>query len=295
VLTRHAASGPGVLPNSIAVVDTARNRVVGDIRIHGSPVAIAAGPSGVYVASEREGIVWRIDAATRRVVKTLGVGADVHDLAVGFGSVWVADGTDGTVTRIDDHLRIQKRIPLGRPQPDAPAFWIATGAGGVWVTRGNSVVEIDPATNHVIRRFATPYPSGLAVGLGSAWVTSGRQLFRVKPGKGVTSVTRDAIPQPVLAPTVGHAALWSIVYNDLGELWRISPNGDASVVGGVGRYPLDVSVGNGATWTIDTRGVVTRVDTLHKGTNVRIATAPTIRSALATTKGALWVAIERPT
>ena len=297
VLTRPAASAPTVVANSIAVVDTRANRVVDDIPINGNPVALGVGPAGVYVASEHEGIVWRIDPAARQVVATLGVGADVHDLAVGFGSVWLADGTDGTVTRIDDHLRaIEKRIALGPPQADAPAFWIATGAGGVWVTRGTSVIEIDPRTNRIVRRIAAPRPAGLAAGLGAAWVTSGRRLVRLGPGKARVGFPREGkLPAPLLAPAVGRAAVWSIVYNGLGEIWRISPSGDAAVVGGLGRYPLDVAVGDDAAWTIDTRGIVTRIDAETMRPGNRIATAPTIRSALATTDGYVWVAIERPT
>jgi DNA-binding SARP family transcriptional activator len=296
VLTRPAASAPTVVPTSIAVVDTTAKRVVGDVRIDGNPVAIAAGPTGVYVASEREGIVWQIDPATRRLVAQRGVGADVHDIAVGFGSVWLADGTDGTVTRLDEHLRsIKARIALGPPRPDAPAFWIATGAGGVWVTRGASVVEIDPATDKPIRRFATPQPTGLAVGLGAVWVASGRRLVRLVPGKSLVTVPPDGFPAPAAAPTVGQGSVWSIVYNGLGEVWRLSRSGGADIAGGVGRYPLDVAVDDHAAWTIDTQGVVTRIDPASNKPIVRISTRPTIRSALATTDGLLWVVIQRPT
>jgi DNA-binding SARP family transcriptional activator len=291
VLTRPAASAPPVAPNSIAVVDTAVNRVVGDIPIDGNPVAIAAGPSGVYVASEQD--VWRIDAATRQVIKKRGVGYDVHDLAVGFGSVWLADGTDGTVTRVDDHLRDITHIRLPG-KPDAPAFWIATGLGRVWVTHGDSVVEIDPATHKLIPH-PVPHPAGLAVGLGAVWVASGRRLVRLEPGKAVVSFPSGGLPAPSLAPAVGDGAVWSIVYNDLGELWRMSPNGEFAVHGGLGRYPLDVAVGDHAAWTIDTGGTVRRIDAATMHPQGQIATAPTIRSALVTTPGTLWIAIERPT
>ena len=121
-----------VRADSIAVIDTRTNRLVGDVPIDGRPVAIAADDKGVYVAA-REGIVWRIDPATRRVVGRIGVSGDVHDLALGFGSVWLADGTDGTVTRIDD--RLDRLSGPGRSRSagvrDAPAFWITTDAARV--------------------------------------------------------------------------------------------------------------------------------------------------------------------
>jgi DNA-binding SARP family transcriptional activator len=295
VLTRSAASAPDVRANSVAVVDTASNRVVRDIPIDGDPVAIAAGPAGVYVASEREGIVWRIDPRTRRVVKKLGVGYDVHDVAVGFGSVWLADGTDGIVTRVDDHLRGIQRISLGGPQPGPPAFWIATGLGGVWVTRGDSVVEIDPKTNHLIDHVPMPDPAGLAAGLGGVWVASGRGLFRFEPGNPPERLSGGPLPAPLLAPAVGQGTVWAIDYNGLGEIWRLSPSGSLALVRGkLGRYPLDVAVDDHAAWTIDTQGIVTRIDPASSKAVERIPTAPTIRSALATADGMLWAAIERP-
>ena len=102
-LTGGSKKALPVRADSLAVIDTRTNRLVGDVPIDGRPVAIAADDKGVYAAA-REGIVWRIDPATRRVVGRIGVSGDVHDLALGFGSVWLADGTDGTVTRIDDRL-----------------------------------------------------------------------------------------------------------------------------------------------------------------------------------------------
>jgi DNA-binding SARP family transcriptional activator/streptogramin lyase len=296
VFTRTAASAVPVRANSIAVIDTGSNRVVRDIPIDGNPVAIAAGPAGVYVASEREGIVWRIDPRTRRVVRKRGVPYDVHDIAVGFGSVWLADGADGTVTRIDDHLGAIDIISLPQPQPGPPAFWIATGLGRVWVTRGAWVVEINPKNDHVIGRVAIPNPSGLAVGLGAVWVASGHRLTRFKPGEPPVRVSAGPLPAPVLAPAVGEGTVWSIDYNGLGEVSRVSRDGGnlAFVDGRLGRYPLDVAVGDHSAWTIDTRGIVTRIDPATNKPVARVPTAPTIRSALATTDGALWVAIERP-
>ena len=295
VFTRSAASAVPVRANSIAVIDTGSKRVVGDIPIDGNPVAIAAGPAGVYVASEREGIVWRIDPRTRGVVRKRGAPYDVHDIAVGFGSVWLADGADGTVTRIDDHLReVKDIISLPGRQPGPPAFWIATGLGRVWVTRGASVVEINPKNDHVIGQVATPRPAGLAVGLGAVWVASGRRFTRFEPGKPPVRMSAGPLPAAVLAPAIGQRSVWSIDYNALGEVSRISGGSLAFIRGRLGRYPLDVAVDDHAAWTIDTQGMVTRIDPASNKAVDRIPTAPTIRSALATADGMLWAAIERP-
>jgi streptogramin lyase len=56
-----------------------------------------------------------------------------------------------------------------------------------------------------------------------------------------------------------------------------------------------VTVGDHAAWTIDTQGIVMRIDPASNKPVARIPTAPTIRSALATADGLLWVAIQRST
>lgn len=292
--TQAGGKPPVVRPDSLAVIDTRSNRLVADVRIDGIPVAVATGSKGVYVASEREGIVWLINPLTRRVVRKMGVGADVHDLAVGFGSIWLADGTDGTVTRIDDQLRTLQRIPLGAPGKEAPTFWIATGAGAVWVTHGDALLKIDPRQNRVVEMIPIPSPVGLATGLGAAWVATTQRLVEVSEAD--PSVTHEySLPGLVAAPTVGRKVVWSIVYHANGEIWQFGRNlSEAGIVLGAGRYPLDLAVANGAVWTIDTGGLVSRIDPAGGRVVKTIRTAPTLRSSIATAHNELWVAVQRP-
>jgi streptogramin lyase len=259
-------------------------------------VAVAANDEGVYVA-DREGIVWRIDPVDGRVVGRIGVSGDVQDLALGFGSVWLADGTDGTVTRIDHRLSGSQTIPLGPPS-NAPAFWIATGGGAVWVTHGDFVEKIDPVTNHVVKTIAVPSPAGLASGFGAVWVATGQRLDRVTAAHRPIA-NQYPLPGLVEAPTVGRHSAWSIVYHGNGEVWefgrRLTAAGPAGIVdGSVGRYPLDLAVADGAVWTVDTRGVVSRIDPAALRVVRTIRTAPTIRSSLAVGNGDLWVAVQGP-
>jgi YVTN family beta-propeller protein len=293
-LTQGGGELPAVRPDSLAVIDTRTNRLAKDVPIDGLPVAVAANGRGVYVASERDGIVWLIDPATRQVVRKIGVGADVHDLALGFGSVWLADGTDGTVTRIDSQLHSLQRIPLGQPGGDAPAFWIATGAGAVWVTHGDALVKIDPATNRVVETLPIPSPAGLATGLGAVWVATSQQLDEVSPTARAV-VHHYPLPGFVAAPTVGRRVVWSIVYHDTGEVWRFGDNlATAAIVPRVGRYPLDLAVTRDAVWTVDAQGLVSRIDPTATRVVKTIRTAPTIRSSLAVADGDLWVAVQGP-
>jgi streptogramin lyase len=286
---------PAVRADSLAVIDTHTNHLAGDVPIDGLPVAVAAGSNGVYVASEREGIVWLVDSAKREIVRKIGVGADVHDLALGFGSVWLADGTDGTLTRIDDQLRgIQARIPLGND--DAPAFWVATDRTGVWVTHGRYIEKIDPATNRVSKAIPVPQPSGLTAGPRGVFVTSGERVVGFPLSTRDVRRTYGQLPGPVAAPTESRGGVWSIAYNGDGEVWRFGKDlGTAGIVSGSeGRYPLDLTLGDGAAWTVDTRGRVSRIDPAAMQVVRTIRTAPTIRSSLAFASGDLWVAIQGP-
>jgi hypothetical protein len=293
-LTEGGAKALPVRADSIAVIDMQRSNLVKDVPIDGRPVAIAANAKGVYVA-DRQGIVWRIDPVKRRVVGRIGVSGDIHDLALGFGSVWLADGTDGTVTRIDDRLSGSHTIPLGPPSGDAPAFWITASGGAVWATHGDFVAKIDPATNRVVKTIPIPSPTGLASGLRAVWVATGQGLDRVTPA--VTN--KYSLPGPVEAPAVGRGHVWSIVYHGDGEVWefgrRLTATGPAGIVrGSVGRYPLDLAVSDDAVWTVDTQGLVSRIDPTALRVVRTIPTAPTIRSSLAVADGDLWVAVQQP-
>jgi DNA-binding SARP family transcriptional activator/streptogramin lyase len=295
-LTGGGSTPPAVKPDSLAVIDTRSNRLVADVPIDDNPVAVAGDGKGVYVASG-EGIVWLIDPKTPHVVSKIGVGADVHDLALGFGSVWLADGSDGTVMRIDDHLRgIQATIPLKPTNSDAPAFWVATDASGVWVTRGDFLERIDPAINRVVKTIPIPTPSGLAAGLGGVFIAVDNRVVGFSPPVRAGFRAYDSLPGVVAAPAIGRGAVWTIVYNGKGEIWRFDRRlrGASLVSVSAGRYPLDLAVGDGAAWTVDTQGVVSRIDPSTKRVVDTIRTAPTIRSSVAVSDGRLWVAIQRP-
>jgi hypothetical protein len=177
-------------------------------------------------------------------------------------------------------------------------FWITTGDGAVWATRGHFVWKIDPATNQVVKAIPIPNPTGLATGLGAVWVATGQGLDRVTPAPHAVT-HRYPLPGPVEAPTVDRRRVWSIVYHGNGEVWdfgqRLTAAGPAGIVdGSVGKYPLDLAVSDGAVWTVDTHGLVSRIDPTALRVVRTIQTAPTIRSSLAVVDGDLWVAVQQP-
>jgi DNA-binding SARP family transcriptional activator/streptogramin lyase len=304
-LTAGGRTAITVVPNSVAIVDAHTSRLVGDVPVGQRPVSVATGEGAVWVASADDKTISRIDPKTRKVVKVLGTGTSLHDLAVGFGSVWTANGNDGTVTRIDPKLNEIVKTLYFRKGPDEPVFWIATGAGAVWATRGNTLLRINPATD----RFTTipiPPPAGLAAGSRTVWVaTTDQRLLRISAA-GTARTRTVPLGSDTVAPAVGFGSLWLIVYKGPGQIWRIDPRSTGvsstrtdtfpavSAMTNTRTAPLDLTVGDGAVWAVDTDGAVLRIDPATARTVMQTPTAPTIRSALAVGSGDVWIAIQEP-
>jgi len=64
------------------------------------PAAVAAGASGVWVATENDSLA-RLDPRTKEVRQTVRVGGGATSVAVTPAAVWVANGLDGTLSRVD--------------------------------------------------------------------------------------------------------------------------------------------------------------------------------------------------
>jgi YVTN family beta-propeller protein len=294
-LTLATTSGSGgslVRPNSIAVVDPATNKLVGDVSVGKRPAAVAVGEGGVWVANTDDRTVSRIDPKTRKVVETIGIGSDVHDLAAGFGSIWVAGGTDGTVTRIDANTGKTETLSVGKQ----PVFWIAAGVGGVWATSGKVLAQIDPTTGRVTERLQLfAEPTGLTTGLGSVWLTTeNANLLAISP-QGEIRQTSSSFQAGALAPAVGASSVWVIVYLGRGVIQPVDPVSLALSPGTeTTAFPLDVTVGGRSVWAVDVRGTVLRINPATAAVVARIPTARTVRSAIAYGAGAVWVAIQEP-
>jgi YVTN family beta-propeller protein len=283
-----------VVPNSVAIIDPATNRVVGDVPVGERPTAVAVGAGGVWVANADDGTVARIDPKSYRVVKTIGVGADVTDIAIGFGSVWVADGNDGTITRIDPRLNaIEATLNLGRMDPMSlnPVFFVAIGPTRVWATRGGRVLRIDPTSNEVDERIPVGNPIGLATGADSVFVTTlDERVLRIDPGTAAVTATYQ-LPRSAVAPLVTGGSLWLIDNLGHGEILRLDTSSlAASGTAVVGGFPNNLATGEGSVWISTDDGSVVRIDrtTGDVTRTIRVGQRPT---ALAAGAGAIWIAV----
>ena len=160
--------------------------------------AVAAGPDGVWVASE--GGCSRFDApgtrsgprSTRATARPVSRSARA--------AVWAADKFGNNVARIDPATGlVADTTPVGN-EPSA----VAVGADAVWVADefDDKVVRIDPATNSVTTSIPVGHsPTGIAVGLGSVWVANSVDgtVSRIDPRTNtvVKTITVGGSPQAI--------------------------------------------------------------------------------------------------
>ena len=215
-----------VPPDSVAVIDPQRSRVVGHVPVGRRPVALAIGHGSVWVANADDGTVSRIDPDRRAVIRTIGIGAPAIDLAVSPDAVWVANGSDGTVSRIDPGAdAVVETIDL-RGSSDVvwnPTYAVDADADSIWVAAGpRHVLRIDPATNEPFEIIDVGHvPVGVALGEEALWVvTTGERALRIEPRTNTTT-TEVPIGWPPVAVAAGKEALW--VSDERGQVWRINP------------------------------------------------------------------------
>jgi DNA-binding SARP family transcriptional activator/streptogramin lyase len=298
VLAFRGGSNPiAVRANSVAALDPVSGRVTADVPIGGQPVAITLGGGSVWVANADDQTVIRVNPRTRKVEDTIGgLGTDVSDLAFAFGSVWVAGGNDGTLMRIDPRDRGVRQLDLvkGREPAPQPVFLVAAGAGSVWVTRGNQVLQLDPKTNQVITRTRVLKPQALGVGAQSAWAsTEGEHMLRIEPHRGEVVVNKD-LSQPTYFPLVYRGSLWVIAAANPPLVLRLEPGtlAQEGVIQFPKQFPFELASGEGAVWTADhDGGQVWKIDP-ETTRATRLANVGLHPVAIAAGAGAVWVGVQ---
>ncbi|HEY6692248.1 MAG TPA: protein kinase, partial [Solirubrobacteraceae bacterium] len=140
-----AADDAGVwVANGSAVtrIDPRTNRVGPPIRLAVEDASgIAVGAGKVWVAADRDGVVWQIEPGPQPVTRSIAVGVGAEYIAFGAGAVWAGNYIDETVSRIDPRTNEVTRVPAGAVQA------LAAGAGGAWVsTAGRPAAGTLPAS-----------------------------------------------------------------------------------------------------------------------------------------------------
>jgi virginiamycin B lyase len=123
--------------------------------------------------------------------------------------VWALDGKLGSLWRFDPrtgHVRIRLGFDPGG---------LAFGLGRLWVTDngGDTVAEIDPRTNQIVRRIKVgDGPIGVAAGERSVWTANygAGTVSQLDPETGRVVATIPVGPHPKLI-ALGEGGVWVTV------------------------------------------------------------------------------------
>ena len=142
----ESGTGASTSGGRLLRVDPRRKRVVADIALDASPVAIAADTSAAWVATA-DGHVLMVSPKRNRVTATIDAGGPIgfdHTIAVGASGVWLADPFDEQLVRIDPKTRrVMARVPAGA------VTTLAVTGDAVWALSSLGLVRVDPAEDRV--------------------------------------------------------------------------------------------------------------------------------------------------
>jgi DNA-binding SARP family transcriptional activator/ABC-type branched-subunit amino acid transport system substrate-binding protein len=249
-------------------------------------------------------------SAWRHPLRIAAAGAVVLAVAVGLAA-WrlVPDeaepGKAGAIALESDTGAVRDTISFGT----SPSS-VAVGEGSVWVLDGDdqTVTQIDPETNEVVRVFGTSSrPTDMGVGAGAVWVGNGasdddlsempRSVSRIDPASGVVVATIDLPPRPGghisgiggfsrQKIAVTPEAVW--VINPDQSISRIDPRTN-QVVARVKARAQVIAAGEGDVW-IAQEGGIAEVDTARNVLFPRIPLGEDTPSGLAVGAGSVWAA-----
>jgi YVTN family beta-propeller protein len=294
LLLTRSSGGITADPNSVAIIDPGKNKVVDTVAVGIRPSAIAFGAGSVWAANADDKTLSRIDPETREEIGRFPVPATPTGVAVLGGAVWIANGLLGSVSRFEPDVNaVTETIEIATQSSGGS---IAAGEGSVWAVFANSYIgEIDPDTNDLDGpSFVGASPTGITVGAGSIWVADGggNSVLQLNPRTlgAVGSVGVGRSPRGI---TFGADAVWVALDAD-DDVTRIDADAHSTVPIAVGDRPTAVAFGAGSTWVANAEdGTVQRIDA---GTNdvvetIRVGGRPV---AIMVAAGAVWVAVQAP-
>ena len=303
-----------IVPNSVAVIDPATDRIVADIPVGATPTSVAVGEGGVWVLNADDRTVSKIDARRLRVERTVASQPVPTDLAAGGGAVWVGSGREvaasqvhGTfapdgLARLDaDSGVVAARLALPRHGPGPGALGrrlpgqhqIAATAEDVWAIDGNGTISrFDVATNRLAHRARSLSAASLAADREGVWVATGDDtVLRMTAERTKVSQRVKLTTFSLGGIAAGAGAVW-VTDPTAGTLWRIDPAPDAltqTIPVGAGAFA--VAYGEGSVWVVNTLDeTVLRVDPETNRVVARIPVGGAPRE-IAVGHGRVWVTV----
>jgi DNA-binding beta-propeller fold protein YncE len=327
VVATRGSPGPAaaatVRPDSVAVVDPRTNTIVADIALHAWPAAVAFGGGSLWVATKDNHTLLQIDPRSHRVTRTFGLGAEPSTIAVDRRYVWVLFGVANTLVEFDgDTGTLVRRVRLTRtirggpfkgrvlrfPDPlrleEVPNPDLAVGGGAAWIGFGYGVVARVDAKRGDVEQITAGSAHGVAFGDRAVWSVSD-SLGPPAPGtiSRIDVRTRAVTELPMQG--LATAGIFGIAAGP-GDVWAIDAEGrqalkvDPDLRRITAVVPLDhapayIALGNGAVWTANADGTLSRLDERTGALVETISLGRYPRKAypvdLATGDGAVWVAV----
>ena len=110
-------------------------------------VLLASG--SLWATSYETGVIAEIDPARKRITRVYKDGSDPAGLTRCRDLIWVGHGGRATwLSAIDPEAKTVRRVDVGTPTPG----WPRCIRGTLWVTAGDTLLEVDPATGKVRAR-----------------------------------------------------------------------------------------------------------------------------------------------
>ena len=303
-LTRSGDPAPAVQGGRLIRIDPASNRVTSSVAVGDGPAAVAADDRRIWVASYKDGTLWRGDIAEDGMTKVPAFGRP-YAVTIHGGAAYVAALGPG---QFAGNISTFDTVTGGRLGGlNLFACGLASSARSVWAAGCPNVQELDTGGSGQNLRvkatvaipFAQPLDatnfrevlSAMAIGAGAVWVVgdpADRRLWRIDPARHRIAATID-LGLPPAGIAVGGGAVW--VTDALGDrVVRVDPAAHRIVRSiPVGRGARRVTYTAGSVWIANAIDhTVTRID---PGTNRVVATIPVAASpqAVAGGEGFLWV------
>jgi serine/threonine protein kinase len=244
-------------PDAINLIDGRTQRVVDRIE---SPAAgfangvtsIAFSKTAAWVTTMNQTLV-RVSLPTRKVTRIARLPWVPGDVATGDDSVWVVQDVGQEVIRFDSRTgKVAGRLQIRGDPSGANADGAVYAKGSLWLSRGNSVVRVNPRTGNVLHRYAAP-SRYLVFADGAIWAGepgSGR-IWKIDPAaNGV--VQHQRLHGWLSDLAVGGGSVWAPILPD-GVVYKLSED-DLSIQTSlpVGGDPERVSFGGAHLWVANT-------------------------------------------
>jgi len=191
--------------NALLRIDPSSNAVAQRIPLGVQPTSLAVLDADVWVTSSRANEVLRVSVATGVVEGSISV-TDPSHVSVGSGGVWVGSEREGVLSRIDPATNRAATVYTGTASDDYVVDAVAAVDGGAWIRNlaAQSVEHVDMLTGVVIQR-ATVGGGGATLGITVAnTVTSTDDAVWVSVSDALVRVDRrtlQVVRLPLIDPT----------------------------------------------------------------------------------------------